>query len=92
MVRLKGGGKAPTNSWTDTPRRHSKSLRHPQKEEEEEDTAPLRQKENSPNAKTGTTSEGGLQLEPPRLVTLGETERRIGSRSKKGNTKSEAQE
>ena len=28
----------------------------------------------------------------PRLVTLGERERRIGRRSKKGNTKSEAQE
>ena len=42
--------------------------------------------------KTETTREGGLQLKLPRLVTLGEKERRIGRRSKKGNTKSEAQE
>ena len=38
-------------------------------------TAPLLQKEKSPNTKTGTTREGGLQLKPPRLVTLGERER-----------------
>ena len=49
-------------------------------------------KKNLQTQKTGTTREGGQQLKPPRLVTLGEIERRIGRRSKKGNTKSEAQE
>ena len=44
----------------------------------------------TPNTNTGTTREGGLQLKHPRLATLGERERRIDRRSKKGNTKSEA--
>ena len=64
----------------------------PSRRREEEDTAPLLQKEKSPKTKTVTIREGGLQLKPPRLVTLGERKRRIGRRSKKGNTKSEAQE
>ena len=41
---------------------------------------------------TGVTREGGQQPRPPRLVTRGERERKIGRQSKEGNTKREAQE
>ena len=54
-------------------KRLSKSLPHPPAGGEEEDTAPLLQKE-IPNRYTGTTREGGQQLKHPRLATLGERE------------------